>query len=191
MQWQANCPHCRLTYAPRRSVRYAASTNRTNDLSWTALSRYGSIVLHCNTVLCDHCLPTPSTSFLPRSKKAQRNKMVKEPDGKNMARMLAVLHTARNTAERLYPIMKRPKAHPGQDGAHHHCQIETASPVRSAQCTFRKNVVLEEMKGRPRYREGHRHGDRESHCEVRSSSDPFCCSLRYPWKWKEDGESCP
>jgi len=43
---------------------------------------------------------------------------------------------------------------------------------------LRKNAAVEEMKGGLGYCEGDRHGDRESHYEVRSSSDPF---RRFLW----------
>lgn len=48
--------------------------------------------------------------------------------------------------------------------------------------TSRKNAVVEEMEGGPRYRKGDHHGDRESHRKVCSSSDPFRSLLGHHWE---------
>lgn len=83
--------------------------------------------------------------------------------------------------------MEHPKTHPYRDGAHDHYQIQTAGVMKSALYTVRTNAVVEEMEGGLGYREGDGHGNRESHCKVRSSSDPF---RRLLWhQWENDGKS--
>jgi hypothetical protein len=104
-------------------------------------------------------------------------------------RTLPILFTVRNALARVYPTMKHPKTHPCQNGAHDHYQIQTASVIKSALYTLRTDAVVEEMEGGLGYCEGDCHGDRESHCKVRSSGDPFRRLLWYQWEEKSKNGS--